>query len=54
MRLPTRRFLHHPAFRVGNGGPDGSEQERGADSNVFERLPHDARFERREVGGDVR
>jgi len=42
------------ALRVGNGRPDGPKQERRADANAFERFAQHARFERGDVGRDIR
>ena len=41
----TLQFPHHPAFRVGNGRLEGSQEKWRANANLFELLPPDAGFE---------
>src|SRR5258708_40003 len=48
------QFAHGAALHIRNWRLYGSKQKRARESNSLDRLPHDARFEGADVGGDVR
>ncbi len=47
------QFPNRPAFRVGNGRLDGSEQKRRQDADAFKRLTDNSRLKRRYVRRDI-